>query len=198
MAGNVFLTKEALRKEAEGRRRAFSPEEVERRSSEVNRHLASLPLLEGKQIHCVALYDAQSFEISLNSLAAQLGSRGVRCAYPRVEKPARELGFFTPGANEWIRGPFGIREPSPLAPRCAITDVDVFVVPGVAFSRQGHRLGRGKGYYDATLALRRRDAVIIGVTFDCTVFDAVPSEAHDVSVDWLATETGCVASSRSQ
>lgn len=190
MAGNVSSDKAALRKEAESRRRALSPEAVERWGGEVQRHLAALPLFSDQVVRAVAVYDAQAFEVPLGDFVLELSSRGVQCVFPRVVKGARELSFHHVDDENWAKGPFGIREPPSHAPVRAISEIDVFIVPGVAFTRDGRRLGRGAGYYDTTLARRGARAQTIGVAFDCSVVDDLPTEPHDVKVDFLATERG--------
>lgn len=85
----------------------------------------------------------------------------------------------------------GVREPRsdrrrPVPPHT----LDAVLVPGVAFDRQGHRLGYGGGHFDRLLARVRPDTVVVGVAFDVQVVDAVPHEAHDVPVDVVVTESG--------
>lgn len=192
MAGNVSSDKAALRKEVEVRRRALSPEVVQRWGGEVQKHLVALPLFSDRVVRAVAVYDAQSFEVPLADLILELGSRGVSCVYPRVLKGSRVLTFHVVG-DVWARGPFGLREPPSHAPQRAIDEIDLFLVPGVAFTRDGRRLGRGGGYYDTTLALRSASARCVGVAFDCNVVADLPVEAHDVRVDFVATESGVIA-----
>ena len=74
-------------------------------------------------------------------------------------------------------------EPDPAWP-------DVVIVPGLAFSPAGDRLGQGGGWYDRFLARRRDDCVTIGVGFDEQIVAALPSEAHDVRLDHVVTESG--------
>jgi 5-formyltetrahydrofolate cyclo-ligase len=137
----------------------------------------------------VAVYDAQAFEVPLKDFVLELESRGVECVFPRVVKGSRELVFHVVGEH-WTRGPFGIREPASHSPVRAIKDIDVFLVPGVAFTRDGRRLGRGAAYYDTTLALRGPRAVTIGIAFEDNVVADVPTEPHDVTMDFIATERG--------
>jgi 5-formyltetrahydrofolate cyclo-ligase len=196
MAGNVSSDKAALRKAEELRRRALSPEVVQRWGGEVQKHLAALPLFSDRIIRAVAVYDAQPFEVPLADFVTELSSRGVPCVYPRVVKGTRVLVFHHVG-DQWAKGPFGIREPASHSPVRAIDEIDVFIVPGVAFARDGRRLGRGAGYYDSTLSLRNSRAQTIGVAFECNVVSAVPTEPHDVRVDFLATERGVFAAQES-
>lgn len=190
MAGNVSSDKAALRREVESRRRALSPEVVQRWGGEVQRHLAALPLFSDRVVRAVAVYDAQPFEVPLGEFVEELSARGVMCLYPRVVRGSRELHFHEVRDGEWVKGPLGLREPSASAPSRGLGEIDVFIVPGAAFTRDGRRLGRGGGYYDATLSRRGPQAWTIGVAFECSVVSELPVEPHDVRVDSLATERG--------
>ena len=74
--------------------------------------------------------------------------------------------------------------------------VDVVIVPGVAFTPDGARLGQGGGWYDRFLAKVRPDCTSIGVGFDLQVVDVLPTEPHDVRLDSIVTESGAVVSRR--
>ena len=176
---------------ADSTRKAYRQDlsDFQRWGGEVQRHLAALPLFSDRVVRAVAVYDAQPFEVPLADFVLELSGRGVTVVFPRVIKGSRELVFHVVG-DAWAKGPFGIREPASHCPVRAIADIDVFLVPGVAFTRDGLRLGRGGGYYDATLAKRGPAAQTIGVAFECNVVPEVPTEAHDVRVDFLATERG--------
>lgn len=65
---------------------------------------------------------------------------------------------------------------------------DFVLVPGLAFSRDGHRLGRGGGFYDRLLAGRARHAVKVGVCFSLQLHDRIPTEAHDVTLDAVISD----------
>ncbi len=75
---------------------------------------------------------------------------------------------------------FGILEPTGM--RCEVLEsIDLILVPGIAFDREGNRLGRGKGYYDKIL--KKTTAWKIGVCFPFQVLEEVPAEIHDVKMD---------------
>ena len=79
-------------------------------------------------------------------------------------------------------GYFGIMEPiaaTPVAP----SEIDVMVVPGVIFTREGARCGRGKGFYDRYLANEGFRAYTIGVCYPCQIVEELPTEEHDRKVD---------------
>ncbi len=67
---------------------------------------------------------------------------------------------------------------------------DVVIVPGVAYTRTGERLGQGGGWYDRYLPRCRDDAVVIGIAFECQIVDELPVGPHDVPVDCVVTEAG--------
>jgi len=73
--------------------------------------------------------------------------------------------------------------------------VDVVIVPGLAFTERGDRLGQGGGWYDRFLAGVRADCVTIGVCFDEQVVAAIPVEPHDVPVDRVVTPTRTIVTS---
>ncbi len=115
--------------------------------------------------------------------------RGVRCALPRCAK-GRSLRLF------WVNDPDtdpepgskGILEPKECLNECTINGFSVIMVPGVAFDRQGRRLGWGAGYYDRFLAGAGRRALTIAPAFSFQVLDALPGLPHDVPVDIVVTE----------
>jgi 5-formyltetrahydrofolate cyclo-ligase len=94
-----------------------------------------------------------------------------------VEDPHRDL---QPGA-------FGIREPRAGCPVLSLNRLDLVLVPGLGFTPDGHRLGRGRGYYDRLLPEVR--GLKCGVGFDQQVIDAIPCEPHDVILDCILTPT---------
>ena len=87
-------------------------------------------------------------------------------------------------------GPFRIEEPDG-DDMADVADMDMIVVPAVAYDACGHRVGRGKGYYDRLLATAR--AVKVGVAYDFQLLDEdIEAEEHDVSVDYVITPHGVI------
>ncbi|MBI2654796.1 5-formyltetrahydrofolate cyclo-ligase [Candidatus Woesearchaeota archaeon] len=83
-------------------------------------------------------------------------------------------------------GKFGILEPIEIM-KIAYKNIDLVLVPGITFDKEGHRIGYGFGYYDKFLK-KVPKAVKIGLCFDFQVVDKVPREEHDVPVDFIVTE----------
>ena len=84
-------------------------------------------------------------------------------------------------------GKFGIREPGASCTVVPLNQLDLTLVPGVAFDLSGRRLGRGRGFYDRLLALA--GGVKCGVAFDEQIVDAIPAEPHDVKLNRILTPT---------
>jgi len=80
-------------------------------------------------------------------------------------------------------GAFGIMEPADHCPRAELSDIDVFLCPGLAFDEQGGRLGRGKGYYDRALSMARPDALKLGVCFPWQIVPDTFAQEHDIRMD---------------
>ena len=131
--------------------------------------------------HTVLLYSALPDEVQTLPLLNRLSAEGKTVLLPRVVSDTdMELRRYT-GPNDLEPGAFGIMEPTGEL----FTDydlIDVAIVPGMAFDREGHRLGRGKGYYDRFLA-RLPHIYKIGVCFPFQLVDQVPTDAHDILMD---------------
>jgi 5-formyltetrahydrofolate cyclo-ligase len=84
-----------------------------------------------------------------------------------------------------VKGKLGIREPDEKCEKIGFDEFDLILVPGVAFSRNGYRLGRGKGYYDRMLVEVK--GIKCGICFECQFGWEVPVEPHDVKLDCIIT-----------
>ena len=89
-----------------------------------------------------------------------------------------------------VKGAFGIPTPSEKDRAIVSPDIiDLAVVPGLAFTRKGDRLGRGKGYYDRLLARFPSHAMKVGVAFGFQVLDFIPIAHHDIGMDVVLSES---------
>lgn len=149
----------------------------------------TLALPELADARVVLAYGATPEEIDPAPLVAALRSRGATIVLPRIEEPG-VLGLHVVGsADDLVTGAFGLLEPAADAPRAADADIDVVLVPGVAFDAQGHRLGYGGGYYDRLLPRLPVACSLIGLAYDEQIFAKVPAEDHDARVDLVVTPT---------
>jgi 5-formyltetrahydrofolate cyclo-ligase len=91
--------------------------------------------------------------------------------------------------SEIVSGPFSIREPHQHCVEIPPREIDLILIPGIAFDLRGNRLGRGKGFYDRLLAETR--GVKCGIVFDEQIAIEIPVEPHDVKMDFILTPTRC-------
>lgn len=184
------FSKSALRARMRAGRLALSPVQARAAADEAAARLLGVDELAAATV--IAVYSALRDELATEALAAGLRARGVRVAYPRIQRGERMLRFHqVDDVAELTAGTFGILQPEADAKVVSTDELDALVVPGLAFDRGGHRLGWGQGYYDTTLATCGR-ALRVGFAYDCQLVDEIPHEAHDVPMDIIVTNTGVI------
>lgn len=130
-------------------------------------------------------------EVATSAIADTARAAGKRVVLPKVVRSGHGLTLHQIDSDpgDLAPGAFGILEPRAGTPQVARNEIDLVVVPGVAFDRQGGRLGYGGGYYDRLLA-DLPTACKLGLAYALQVVDRLPREPHDVPMDGLATERG--------
>ena len=170
------MRKDDLRRQTRQTKRQFTPQQLEELSLLV---ISSLrPFLAEAQT--IMAYYSLPDEVNTHALIDELVAEGKTVLLPRVVgDTVMELCRYSSEAD-LCEGAFHIQEP--VGQR--FTDmslIDTALVPGMAYDAQGHRLGRGKGYYDRLLA--GLDCRKIGVCFDFQKVSEVPVDVHDIPVD---------------
>ncbi len=182
--------KDAVRQQAFSRRKRFPQKDAASRA--IWERFLALP-----QFHAagtVMLYVHTGSEVRTAPMLPQLLTGPKQVVVPFCE--GEHLGLFLLDAIEELApGTLGILEPRvelrhASGKQVNPTQIDLVMVPGVAFDRKGNRLGHGKGYYDRLLGRLRTDAWKVGVAFECQLFDTIPVLEHDVPVDLVLTEAG--------
>jgi len=135
----------------------------------------------------LALYSAKGSEVETRNIDSDARAHGLIVVYPRIVD-GRVLAFHRVARDELVPSRFGLCEPAVDAPTVELAEIAMFVVPGVAFDREGGRMGWGMGHYDATLAAAAREAIRVGLAFECQLVDRVPREAHDQLLHMIVTE----------
>lgn len=176
----------ALRREMRQRRRALDAVRQREASLAVCGHLAALPCF--GQARTVMAYMACGGEISLLPLLERLLAGGRTLALPRCEGPGRMTARLVRSLHALIPGEYGIPAPGADCPVLAAEEIDLILVPGTAFGRDGGRIGQGGGYYDRFLP--RTDALRVGVCHDFALLERVPAQAHDQKMDLIVTPSG--------
>jgi 5-formyltetrahydrofolate cyclo-ligase len=168
----------------------ISPAECVVASEQIARHVLGLPEL--REPVSLMLFLSMPDEVDTDPLVRGCLAVGHRVHAPRtLRRPRRMIPVRLRSLHDVVVGAFGIREPAgdeTVEP----AELDVVIVPAVAFDRTCGRLGRGGGYYDRFLCELRPGAVTCGVALSRHVIDAVPTEPHDHPVDLVVTERGVV------
>ncbi|MCK5913891.1 MAG: 5-formyltetrahydrofolate cyclo-ligase [Desulfuromusa sp.] len=139
------------------------------------------------QAKTLALYSSIYNEVATKEIFAAARELNKRIFYPRVIDD--ELEFIEVHAvNELWPGTFGVAEPV-SGMKIPAFELDLIVVPGVAFDLRGHRLGYGRGFYDRQLTGRPVGTIAVGLCFEMQLSDSLPTEDHDQALDFIATET---------
>ena len=166
-----------LRRAVRARLAAMSDAEKEQRSAAICRSLKAHIAVTGARV--VALFSPLPDEPRIWPLVEEL-SKSMLVLLPRVEGDV--MNFYCYSPRSMSSGAFGVMEPVGGEP-VASYEIDVMVVPGVAFTAKGERMGRGKGFYDKYMSLKDFRAVKIGVCYDVQLVDVLPTEIHDVKMD---------------
>jgi 5-formyltetrahydrofolate cyclo-ligase len=171
--------KATLRRRMRAWRSSVSATQLGDWSTRIQANIIGLP--EWREARVVMLFNSLPQEVQLPGLP--IG--GKRVVWPAVEGMGKPLVLREGDCD--TTGPRGILQPGPDAPIVAPQDIDVVIVPALALTLEGARLGYGGGFYDRTLA--RMGAVRVAVAFDEQIVDTVPTEDHDVVVDWIITQS---------
>jgi 5-formyltetrahydrofolate cyclo-ligase len=110
--------------------------------------------------------------------------------------------FHLENMDELDIGMYKILEPKPELRELKekwvpIEEVDLVMVPGVAFDRTGARMGHGKGYYDKLLEHARPETPLVALAFECQLFPEIPTQSHDIFMDKILTESATYTRAKS-
>ena len=138
------------------------------------------------------LYVGVRSEVRTHWLLPEPLEKGKRIVVPYCVGNELQV-FLLESLDELAAGTYGILEPRPElralpSRRVEAGQIDLVMVPGVAFDRRGGRLGHGKGYYDRFLPRLRPDVLAVGVAFECQLLGEVPMLPSDVFMDRVITE----------
>lgn len=140
----------------------------------------------------VALYVASYGEVPTGALINRAIAAGKAVLLPAVTTQGVVFRRITTEAD-LVRGRYGIQEPPPYCKALEPSEIDLFVIPGVAFDLSGKRIGYGKGYYDRALHNLENSGKLIGLCYDFQLVDVIVGEPHDVVMDLVITERRVVA-----
>jgi 5-formyltetrahydrofolate cyclo-ligase len=171
VAADEAARKQGLREELTARRKAMTPDLIDGRGLKVQSRFLASPYYQ--KARTVALYAPIRGEVPTRDiLIAALQDEKIVC-YPLSHVHGRILSFRAIKSSDLI----------------PVDQIDLFVVPGLGFTRDGKRLGRGGGYYDATLRAASARSRRVGLAFNDQIVPAMPTNGDDVDMDLVVTET---------
>ncbi len=181
------MNKKELRQDLRSRLAAVSDADLRERSLAACKLLCAQP--EFRSADVVMIFLSMPGEIDTGQLALEAWRAGKRVLAPRVLWEQRrmlpiEIRSLTSDVRD---GLMGIREPVDGVP-IPVTDIDLVIVPGLAFDEHGNRLGRGRGFYDRFLAHREFRGVACALALDEQRVVAVPHDDTDIRVSMLVTD----------
>jgi 5-formyltetrahydrofolate cyclo-ligase len=140
---------------------------------------------------CVMAYLSFGSELDTAGFVRDTLARGARLALPRINAETGEIDplAVTDPARDTVAGKWGLREPDPV--RCAtvaLADIEFVLLPGVAFTVNGKRLGYGRGYYDRLIARFPMRPVLVAAAFELQVVPDLPTGPTDQRADLVVTE----------
>lgn len=172
------MDKKEIRNEIRQRLKGLDVEIRRAESQRIFEAVERLPRFASADV--VALFLSLPDEPQTRSFAERWYKRK-RIVVPRV--CGEEMEFFDYHPDRLRKGAFGIEEPDNDAAPCRTGEIDFMVVPAVAFTRYGRRLGRGGGFYDRYMSHPAFRAFAAGVCFSVQVVEDLPVEPHDRAVD---------------
>ena len=195
----MLTDKISIRRDVLSRRDSISYEIRKDKDRKIKEAL--LELSEFKASHKILLYVSFRSEVDTFDLLKYCIANGKATVLPRVDKQNNELKLYEiKDTGELVSGYFGIPEPKVSeSRRMNVEDIDLIVVPGVAFDGHCNRLGYGKGFYDKLLSKGKRQkakgaisrqpsAFIIALAYEEQIVEALPSEPHDIKMDKIITD----------
>jgi len=158
---NKEESKEALRARMQEELEALDAEDRRGRSLQICNHVLELPVW--KQARVVVVFEPFKYEPEITPLISDLQRRGAEIiAILPSARSQHDVAIFGP--------------------------IDVVLVPGIAFTRSGARMGRGFGFFDRFLARRAVSAIKVGLAFRFQIVESLPVESHDVELDLVVTD----------
>ncbi|SHE54268.1 5-formyltetrahydrofolate cyclo-ligase [Caloramator proteoclasticus] len=178
--------KNILRKKYINIRNELSKEEVIKRSIVITKHIINWDKFLNS--NSIMIYSAFRNEVETSFLAEEILKEGKVLIYPKTIKSQFKLiPCIVNKIDELTKGEYGILEPKQFE----VIDkkqIDLIFIPGVAFDKNGYRLGYGAGYYDRFLEDFK--GIKVGICYDFQIVDDVYKDEHDIKMDYLICEEG--------
>lgn len=176
--------KSEIRKELKLIRRAMEKTEVCEKSTKACRMFLESDLY--KNANVLMLYMPLGNETDTTDIINKAFADGKKVVFPVTDEASGEITpCYANAQTEFEKGAFSVNEPTVLDV-AEFDEIDVVIVPGIAFDKSGARIGFGKGCYDGFLV--KTKAIKTGFCYDFQLCEKIPTEEHDIKMDCIITE----------
>ena len=159
--------------------------EIEEKSRLIQEQFLSLPLV--RKTGNIFIYNSIRGEARTRGIIKNFFMRGKEVSVPVPDCDKHELIVSKlDSLDELKEGVFGIPEPAKTKP-VSPEQIDIIVVPGIAFDEKGNRIGHGFGFYDKFLRTVKGKP-IVALAYEMQILQELPAEEHDVTIDYIITE----------
>lgn len=175
--------KQAIRQNLREKRKQISPNLYAEKSRAIGEKLQEMD--EWRNANSILAYVSTKEEVDTHAIIDAALQQGKKVFVPRVNEDHMVICPIV-GWQQLKPGNFGILEPCTSISPSHPGEIDLILVPGIAFDPRGHRIGYGRGFYDGFLTLTR--GLKIGLAFSEQIVDEIPEEEHDVPLDLVITD----------
>lgn len=176
--------KKQIRKEILAIRKALSSQAIRKKSAQITTAVLKESLITSGQ---TLIYMDFRNEVTTRELIEYCIAHYGFVLLPRVKGDHLTIHKITK-QSDFILSSYGILEPKSTTTEVPISTIDLILAPGVAFDKEGYRLGYGGGYYDRLLSQKRKEVLVVALAFECQLIAKVPTEPHDYKMDLIITE----------
>ncbi len=179
------ITKSEIRKFIIEKRKKLSKKEIYEKSSIVGEEFLKSEYYKNSRV--IMSYVSIKNEVDTGYINGKILIDGKKLILPKTDMETNNIiPLEIKNINELIEGRYGILEPEDNEKNIIdLENIDIVIVPAVAFDKEGYRIGFGKGYYDRFL--KEYEGIKIGIAYDFQIIDRVPIESHDMKVDFIIT-----------
>jgi 5-formyltetrahydrofolate cyclo-ligase len=183
------LNKQAIRKRLLNERKLLSQQAILGKSKIIADKLRNFDKYQ--QSENIMLYVATKKEVQTQEVIESAQKDNKKIFIPLINRENSDLipALIYDFKKELVLGNLGIYQPREEFYRLYSPKIlDLVIVPGVAFTAQGNRLGRGGGYYDRFLTQVRENTYLVALAFEMQIVDQIPKDENDIPVDFIITE----------
>lgn len=187
--------KKKMRQALLKQRDAITPQQKALKEAAIEKRLLGLDAF--KQAQCILLYVSFRSEVDTRRYLSDVIKMDKRLVLPAVDSIHRRLNLYeVKDVSELVPGYMGILEPDARTGMSVLlNEIDLVIIPGTGFDRNGNRLGYGGGYYDKLLSYESRQLsrvdrhiTTIALAFEEQIGEEIPAEPHDIRVDMIVTD----------